>query len=259
VSELPAASFDRVADLYARVRPGYPAALFDRICDFGALAPGAELVEIGGGTGLATRSFAERGFVVTCIEPGTALATLARAALADYAVEVQTTSFEDWDAPPGRFAAAFAAQSFHWISPELRLPKLAQALRPHGILAVFGHAPALAPGPAHDAIQEVYRRHAPSLGERSGAREWYGQRESPVAAELSSSPCFGEVTCDLYDWQQTFGMTDYCDLLKTYSDHSTLPPEQLRALVDGIGAAIERHGGTVTVDYRTGLFLARAS
>ena len=53
------ATFDRDPELYDRARPGYPAALFD---DLDALLPGKRLLEIGCGTGQATRVLAERGY-----------------------------------------------------------------------------------------------------------------------------------------------------------------------------------------------------
>lgn len=73
-----ARSFDDVADLYNRVRPTYPANLFDDLVALARLPPAARVVEVGCGTGQAALPLAERGFRVTCIEIGDALATVAR-------------------------------------------------------------------------------------------------------------------------------------------------------------------------------------
>ncbi|MCW2974924.1 MAG: methyltransferase, partial [Actinomycetia bacterium] len=67
------APFDRVAELYDRARPTYPS---DLIVDVAALGP--RVLEIGPGTGQATRALAERGAQVTAVELGKSLAELAR-------------------------------------------------------------------------------------------------------------------------------------------------------------------------------------
>ena len=52
--------------------------------------------------------------------------------------------------------------------------------------------------------------------------------------------------------------SSYCQLVSTYSDHSTLPPAQLAALLARVAEVVNAHGG-VTLSYTTGLFLARRS
>lgn len=82
-------TFDGVAERYDRVRPGYPAVLFDDLAALGGLAAGSRVLEIGGGTGLATVPLAQRGYWVVALELGKELAAVARRRLAAYAnVEV---------------------------------------------------------------------------------------------------------------------------------------------------------------------------
>ncbi|HET8788172.1 MAG TPA: rRNA adenine N-6-methyltransferase family protein, partial [Actinomycetes bacterium] len=66
-------TFDQVADLYDRVRPGYPAALFDDLAELAGVGPGARVLEIGPGTGQATVPLAERGCRVVAVELGAGL------------------------------------------------------------------------------------------------------------------------------------------------------------------------------------------
>ncbi len=253
-------SFDRIAHQYDRARPTYPDSIFDRMIGFAGIDSSARVLEVGTGTGKATVPLARRGFRILGLEPGSSLAEIARARLADYSnAEVQTVSFEDWQPPSGVFALAFAAQAFHWLAPAERLPKFARVLRRAGALAVFGHAEGVIAGVLHDAIQARYQEHAPSLAARSAARHAYGSQESPLFQELRSSPLFTDAHAEFTSWNHTFSTEDYCALLGTYSDHSTLPPAQLRALLSSIAKAIDEHGGSVAVQYRTGLFLVRAA
>ncbi len=61
--------FDNVPEIYDRVRPAYPPELFDEL--FAYLRDGDALrgVEIGPGTGKATRPLLEHGIAVTAVEP----------------------------------------------------------------------------------------------------------------------------------------------------------------------------------------------
>ena len=61
-------TFETAADLYEAARPSYPPKLFEDLVRLAHLAPGASLLEIGCGTGKATRLLLERGFSVVCVE-----------------------------------------------------------------------------------------------------------------------------------------------------------------------------------------------
>ncbi|NUS54743.1 MAG: SAM-dependent methyltransferase, partial [Streptomycetaceae bacterium] len=61
-----ARSFGEAADLYERYRPGYPAALYAHIA---AAVPGPRVLEIGAGTGIATRQLLAVGLDVVALEP----------------------------------------------------------------------------------------------------------------------------------------------------------------------------------------------
>ena len=89
-------TFNQVALLYDRVRPGYPEALFDDVVSLSEITPDGRILEIGCGTGQATVPFAHRGYCILCIELGDNLATVAQKNLAAYPqVEVRNIAFED--------------------------------------------------------------------------------------------------------------------------------------------------------------------
>ena len=251
-------SFERVATEYERVRPGYPEALYDRLFAFGNLTAGSKVLEVGVGTGKATLPLAARGLSVVGVEPGVNLAAQARSRLADFPnVTLITSTFEDWAVEPRTFDLAFAAQAYHWLDPAERLSKFAAALKNGGVLAVFGHVPSVAPGPLRVAFDEIYARLAPELEKRTEALSWYFSSESPVMAELSASPDFTEIGFTAFDWQRSLDTRDYETLLGTYSDHAALPADRRSALFTALTAAIDQHGGSITLSYRTGLFVAR--
>ena len=115
------ASFDQAVELYARTRPRYPSAIFDALADTTCLAPG---------TGQATQDLAARGCLIVAVERGARLAKRARRELTGLPkVELVTASFEEWPLPIKPFDLVFAATSFEWLAPDLRVTKAAAALR----------------------------------------------------------------------------------------------------------------------------------
>ena len=76
------AIFDEDAELYDRARPGYPAELMEDLRSFAGLGPGSTVIEIGPGTGQATRGLLAQGWRVVALEPGRELAAVARRVLA---------------------------------------------------------------------------------------------------------------------------------------------------------------------------------
>ena len=124
------------------------------------------MLEIGCGTGQATVSLARRGYRVLCVELGENLAAVARRNLASYPrAEVLTADFEDVSLPEGAFDLAISATAFHWLDPAVAYPKVARALRPGGVIALFWneHVHSDASGRFFEAAQEVYEREAPEI------------------------------------------------------------------------------------------------
>ncbi|MGA5268696.1 class I SAM-dependent methyltransferase [Streptomyces lydicamycinicus] len=136
-----ARSFDAVAAQYAAARPGYPPALFDAIEELAGLPlAGARVLDVGAGTGIATRLLAERGARVTAVEPGAAMAAELHAA--HPAVPLVRAL---GDALPFRDDAGFDlvgyAQAWHWTEPARSVPEALRVLRPGGALALWWNVP----------------------------------------------------------------------------------------------------------------------
>lgn len=249
--------FDRVAALYDAQRPGYPDALFDDLVAELGLAPDAQLLEIGAGTGKATLPFLRRGFAVHAVEPGEAMAQHLAANAAPWRerFELQRATLESAALPAARFALAYVAQAYHWLDPGTRLERIAGCLAPDGALAVFGNAPRISDTPVHDAVQRVYRRFWPEAAGKQN--RWYGSADSPVARELAASRHFAAPQIRVYRHAIGYAAADYAALMRTHSDHQMLAASQLEALVAEIERAIAGHGGSIVVEHATTLFVSR--
>ncbi|GAA1014231.1 methyltransferase type 11 [Acrocarpospora pleiomorpha] len=243
-------TFNTDAELYDRVRPGYPAELFDRL-------PTGRVLEIGCGTGQATEPLARQGRPIVAIELGEQLADVAKRKLSRFPqVEIITADFETWPLPPEPFDLVLAATSFHWIDPDIRVAKAAQALRPGGTLAtiathhVFGGTTAF----FADA-QECYLRFDPDTP--PGLRLRPAAEIPTDSAEIDASPDFGPARFHRYEWDQPYTTQAYLDVLTTYSGHIALPPSARAGLLNCIADLIDnKYGGRIVKRYLTELRLA---
>ena len=112
--------FDEVPELYDRVRPAYPDELFADLVAITGMDRRSPVLEVGCGTGQATRSLAALRCPVTAIEPGAGMAALARQRLAAFGnVEVENSTFEEWDDGGRRFDVLVAASAWHWVDPSI--------------------------------------------------------------------------------------------------------------------------------------------
>ena len=219
--------FDRVAEIYDRIRPRYPDRLFSDLFrylggdpeDPGSLAT----VEIGPGTGQATGALLKRGATVAAVEPGPHLAVFLRGRFPDEPrLVVINERFEDAPLPDGIADLVFAATSFHWLDRDTRYAKTLELLRPGGVLAI-AHPHQIASDVDHGfftASQPIYDRYfegtPPPLPDE-------GVTPSEIG-EIIDSQAFESVELFRYRFDQRYSTTDYSDLVRSYSG-----TEQMRA------------------------------
>lgn len=245
----PGSSFDEVAALYDRARPGYPERLVDEVLAFTQVRPGGRVLEIGCGTGQASILFASRGLRIVCLEPGPNLARLARKRLASFDdIEVRCESFESWPMEREGFDLIISAKAFHWVPPRVRFVKAAQALRPGGVLAIFQNSPLPGQSPVHTAIRHASGHHAHIILTRDR-----GPREKGFAR----SPHFGPLAKRSFEWSHEYDAETYVELLQTRNRVRLIPAQERSDLLVAVHAAIEKHGGRISVQYATHLLMAR--
>jgi SAM-dependent methyltransferase len=239
--------FDEVARTYDAVRIGYPAALFDDIFDYAGVPAVQRALEIGCGSGQATKSVATRGISILCIEPGPNLAELAQQNLAGFRnVRVVRSSFEEWTLEPEPFDLVFSANAIHWVNRRVRTRKTARALRPGGILAIFRSIP-LRQSAVEQEIDALMGRLA--VGEEPS--------ELPKEAEFRQSGYFEEFRKHRYEGAQVYDADSYVDLLFTLQRYHRIPPEVRSERLTKVRAIVRENGGTILVRSVTHLLLAR--
>jgi ubiquinone/menaquinone biosynthesis C-methylase UbiE len=250
-------TFDQVASVYSNARPDYPDALVDDVVAYADLKPNDRILEVGCGTGQATKSFAKRGFPILATDPGSEMLRGARESLAGFSnVEFLQTTFEAWPTDRAAFRLIIAAQSWHWVSPEMRFRKAAEALSRDGSLAVFGQVPVGLPAPLLDQFKEIYLRQIGKWGPPPEA--WY-LPNGPFKGWFIASGLFEPVEHRRCFWKWRHTASSYVDFLRTKSDHRMMEPSKRDELLAEIAQAIDGHGGRFEVDYETHLYIARRS
>ena len=236
--------FNDVPALYERVRPSYPDELFTDLVAVTGVAATSLTLEIGCGTGQATRPLAQLGCKVTAIEPGVDMADIARQRMAHLSnVTIETATFEEWDEQDRRFDLIVAASSWHWIDPSIGWARAHSVLQPAGWLALLGHVVIRRTDEpeVYAATADLHERFAqgnPDWGHppledqvRSTSRGW-----GPPNEDRDS--LFGPTAVRWYPTVQHFTGAGFADLLRTLSPYRSLNPSVREPLLDAIAQRI---------------------
>jgi SAM-dependent methyltransferase len=246
-------------DAYDFARPGHPDQVYDVLVAVCGLRPGAAVLEIGPGTGQATRRLLELGAnPLVVVEPDPALARYLRERLAGR-IEVREEPFEDAGLPESGFALVAAASSFHWVDEDAGLTKAFAALRPGGWIAtwwtLFGEA----------TKPDAFIRATTPLLEGLGISPSRGAEGRPphaldVEARLGALDAAGFVGAahQLVRWSSSWDTAGIRALYGTFSPVAELEAERRTLLLDEIARVAEDDfGGRVERRLVTSLYTAQ--
>jgi len=247
-----------VAAAYDAGRPGYPDTLVEEAVALAGLPAGGRILEIGCGTGQATRSFAARGYRLTCIEPGIHLAALARKNLAGFPnVDIVPLRFEEWPIEAGAFDLVLAATALHHVTEPMRYAKTARALKAGGALAVLSNRPGDEQPGLRAELDGVYARWRGPASVADYAAwsldRWIAWlRDDIVRSGFFSPPAIRQAA-----WSEEYDAARFLALLQSYSDRLDHPPESEAGLERDLAELVARRGGTIRRAYVSILAVAR--
>ncbi len=242
--------FDALVDAYDAGRPSYPVELYDDLERLSRPLRGADVVEVGAGTGIATRALEGRGARVVALDLGAAMLSRLRdrsprtpVAVADaHALPLHDRTSD----------LVCFAQAWHWVRVPAAVAEVRRVLRPGGALATWWNDVSAADSPWWQAQQNRLEACSPGYSRDYRRRDW--------AAELAGVPGVGSVAIATRDWIRELPLDDYETWLRSKSYVAALGDrleEFLAAERASLRAAFP--DGVVREPFRTVLVVARVA
>jgi ubiquinone/menaquinone biosynthesis C-methylase UbiE len=129
--------FSGFAGAYDTYRPVPPAALIDLLCERAGRARPALVVDLGCGTGLSTRIWAERAERVVGLDLSEDMLAEARRRGGPLNVEYRRADATATGLPDRSVDVLTCCQAFHWMDAAPTLAEVARVLRPGGVFAAI--------------------------------------------------------------------------------------------------------------------------
>lgn len=247
--------FGQHAEAYDRFRPTYPDAVIDEL--LGPTPAGLDVLDVGCGTGIASRQIAHGGANVLGVELAPQMAAIARR----HGVDVEVGAFEAWDAAGRTFDRVTSAQAWHWLDLPVATAKAASVLRPGGKLCLIWNV-GCQPDDLANALEEVYAKTVPAGGHRM-FRGYAISRSSEMRTGLDDEldailkePDLNAPEERWFPWTRNYERDEWLDQLVSRSDHAALEPAVRDRLFEAIGAAIDDHGGSFVMNFEAVLITA---
>lgn len=248
-------TFDRAANEYDSVRPSYPNALYSDLFRYKPLDAQSHVLEIGVGTGKATKPVLDTGCRLVGIEPGGSMAAIAEARYADNSrLSLHVQTLQEYICPKESFDLIYAATAFHWIEEAYGYARVYELLKHGGAFARFAYhaGPDQKRTALTEKIQKLYDQYLP----HSRPPKPFGAEDVKALASTAMKYGFEHTQYHLYHVEKDFTADEYSMLLRTYPNHMSLEPRSREKLFSGIHNEIVRSGGIITVHYTMDLELA---
>lgn len=239
---------------YAAGRLDYPVEVFVILAERGGLAPGVSVLEIGPGTGHATRELLDAGAArVVAVEPDPELSAHLREWY-DPRLDVATMAFGPAVPGDSSFDLIVAATAFHWLETGPALADVRRLLKPGGHFAMWWNV-FREPGEDHlfDALFDGLARPPSMMTDQH-----YSLDAAARIADLAAAGLTGSEHVML---ERRISMTPASlrALFATFSAVRQLPREQREARLGTVEAqALRERGERFDRIFQTPLYVARS-
>jgi SAM-dependent methyltransferase len=246
--------FDSAAAEYDAARPSYPAALFDELAMRAGSLTGKLVLDVGAGTGIASRQLAERGATVISLDIGEQM--LRRALMRSPG---SACVLADGNRMPIRSASVDLvtfAQSWHWFDHRAAAAEAARVLKPGGLWAAWWNRAKAEGERWFEEYQQVVLASCPAyLWQRSRdqdpAPDW---TDELVRAQGVVEPAGSVVV----QWTREVSAADWITDDSSKSYFIELAPLVRQSVLDEVAAIIATRfpDGHMSVPYTTTVLLA---
>ncbi len=247
----PTERFTGLAQLYSQHRPSYPNAALDFIISHCQLNEQSILVDVGCGTGISSRSFAERGIPVIGIEPNAEMRQQAQGETSS--AEAANLSYREGRAeatglPDSCANAVIAAQAFHWFEADPALREFHRILKPDGFAVLLWNQ-----RDESDPFTRAYGDGVRTLAETEVIEPFHGRGEA-----LLTSPLFQEGVRKFLSHDQVLDEPGFLGraFSASYAPRGAEPAKLYAQEIRDLFRQYQRNG-RIVMHYETSVFLAR--
>ncbi len=209
-----ATRFDGLAQHYTRYRPDYPAAAMAAIAEAcGTSSPaGGQLVDVGAGTGIASRQLADAlgpEWRITGVEPGADMRRMAESLSADYGnLHFITAPAEALPFAAGSAQGVLTAQALHWFDRPAFYLEAGRILVPGGLLMVLFNDRVLE-APVFQELEALLEREMADYSRHYRSFDYAGE-----LAELSWATA---LPSERFPWSWRLAPDDFAGLMLSRS------------------------------------------
>jgi SAM-dependent methyltransferase len=166
----------------------------------------------------------------------------------DKGVPIEIATFENWKPAERRFDLVVFGQSFHWVNPEIALPKVHRLLHSGGRLALMWNR-LIPTHPTQRDLAETYRDYvdpsSPLVDGSSNGLDAEHRTEGLINSIAASGFTVEERT---YPRDDHYSTEEWLDLAFTYSNHLILAAERASELRSKLAERIGSKGVSVGGD-----------
>ncbi len=249
-------TFNEDVKNYDSIRPRYPAKMFEDIFKYSRISPDSNVLEIGIGTGQATKLFLDKGCKLTAVELGENLADYCKVKFENYKnISIINDDFLKCDLPENSFDLIYSATAFHWIPQPSGYEKVKRLLSKNGILALFWNHPFVSrcDDKTNVASMAVYKKYRPS----DKKQVEFCEDDYKIKLRELKDNNFDAVFSDVYKRVRRLSSDEYIDLLNTYSDHRALSKDIKQSFEENMKNSLDAVGGYINIYDTIDLYLLK--
>ena len=256
-------TFDTVAEQYDMWRPTYVSELFDDIFMYSNISAQSNALEIGIGTGQATKPILKTGCNIIAVEIGKNLAELTRQKFKDYTnISIVNSSFQSFECKNESFDIVYSASAFHWIAEEEGYSKVYNILKTNGTFARFASHPYYnfeGQEELAEKIQYIYFKHMPNPNGETSPKTMirYAEEDAERRSAVAKKYGFSDIKTKIYYRDLVYSSDEYLNRLAIESDKIALDSHVRNQFLKEIKDVVDEYGGKIIIKDMIDLNLAR--